>query len=119
MNKELVRKLKNRRICIMQTGGLEDMPLLREAADTIQELSDFRERMDHIRAIQYMWCNGPYLMGEMVAYYDDRNITEDEAREAVHSGSFDPRVVSIFRTQAEQVFGYKWREDAEVEAKEP
>lgn len=108
MHEEFVKKLRNRRVCIMQTGGLDDMPLLMEASDVIEELSSFHERMDHICAIQYMWCNGPYLMGEMVAYFDDRNITEDEARATVYSDTYDPRIVSMYRAQAEQVFGYKW-----------
>ena len=38
MYDELVKRLRNRRICIQQSGGLEDFPLLKEAADTIEEL---------------------------------------------------------------------------------
>lgn len=37
--KELVKRLRNRRICIQSTGGLSDFPLLSEAADAIEELS--------------------------------------------------------------------------------
>ena len=35
---ELVKRLRNRRICIQQLGTLNDYPLLREAADAIEEL---------------------------------------------------------------------------------
>lgn len=36
---ELVKRLRNRRICVQQSGSLEDFPLLKEAADAIEELS--------------------------------------------------------------------------------
>lgn len=36
---ELVKRLRNRRICIQQLGTLNDYPLLGEAADAIEELS--------------------------------------------------------------------------------
>lgn len=32
---ELVKRLRNRRICIQQSGSLDDFPLLKEAADAI------------------------------------------------------------------------------------
>ena len=35
---ELIKRLRNRRICIQQSGSLDDFPLLREAADAIEEL---------------------------------------------------------------------------------
>lgn len=35
---ELVKRLRNRRICIQQLGTLNDYPLLGEAADAIEEL---------------------------------------------------------------------------------
>jgi len=38
-SEDLVKRLRNRRIAIMQTGGLDDVPLLREAANKIEELS--------------------------------------------------------------------------------
>ena len=38
MYEELVKRLRNRRICIQQSGSLDDFPLLREAADAIEEL---------------------------------------------------------------------------------
>ena len=38
MYDELLKRLRNRRICIQQSGGLEDFPLLGEAADAIEEL---------------------------------------------------------------------------------
>ncbi len=39
MYEELVKRIRNRRICIQQSGSLEDFPLLQEAADAIEELS--------------------------------------------------------------------------------
>lgn len=39
MYDELVKRLRNRRICIQQSGSLDDFPLLQEAADAIEELS--------------------------------------------------------------------------------
>ena len=36
---ELIKRLRNRRICIQQSGSLDDFPLLQEAADVIEELS--------------------------------------------------------------------------------
>lgn len=45
---ELVKSLHNRRICIQSTGRLDDFPLMREAADAIedllQKLSVYEER---------------------------------------------------------------------------
>jgi len=38
MYDELVKRLRNRRICIQQLGTLNDYPLLGEAADAIEEL---------------------------------------------------------------------------------
>lgn len=35
---ELVNNLRNRRVCIQSTGGLEDYPLLTKAADAIEKL---------------------------------------------------------------------------------
>ena len=36
---ELVKRLRNRRICIQQSGSLDDFSLLAEAANAIEELS--------------------------------------------------------------------------------
>jgi len=44
MYEKLVKRLRNRRICIQQSGSLEDFPLLREAADAIEQLSADLER---------------------------------------------------------------------------
>lgn len=39
--KELIKKLRSRRVCLQSGGDLEqDFPLMREAADAIEELSD-------------------------------------------------------------------------------
>lgn len=43
MDDELVKRLRNRRICIQQSGSLDDFPLLKEAADAIEELSKDRD----------------------------------------------------------------------------
>lgn len=45
MYDELVKRLHNRRICIQQSGGLEDFPLLQEAADAIEELAAFKAQI--------------------------------------------------------------------------
>ena len=37
---ELEKRLHNRRICIQQSGSLDDFPLLNEAADAIEQLSN-------------------------------------------------------------------------------
>ena len=44
MYEELVKRLRNRRICIQQLGTLDDYPLLVEAADAIEELIRENER---------------------------------------------------------------------------
>lgn len=44
---ELVKQLRNRRICIQQLGTLNDYPLLGEAADAIEELSKREADMSH------------------------------------------------------------------------
>ena len=38
MYDELIKRLRNRRICIQQSGSFDDFPMLREAADAIEEL---------------------------------------------------------------------------------
>lgn len=35
---DLIKKLRNRRVCIQATGGLDDYDLFRKAADAIEEL---------------------------------------------------------------------------------
>lgn len=39
MYEELIKQLRNRRMCIQGLGTLNDYPLLGEAADAIEELS--------------------------------------------------------------------------------
>ena len=46
MYDELVKRLRNRRICIQQSGNLDDFPLLKEAADAIEELSATVSKME-------------------------------------------------------------------------
>ena len=41
MYDDLVKRLRNRRICIQQSGSLDDFPMLAEAADAIEELMRF------------------------------------------------------------------------------
>ena len=46
---DLVRKLRNRRICVQSGGDLEqDFPLMREAADAIEVLSKLANAIPHI-----------------------------------------------------------------------
>ena len=45
MYEELIKRLRNRRICIQQSGSLDDFPLLREAADAIEKLEKENERL--------------------------------------------------------------------------
>lgn len=42
---ELIKRLRNRRICIQQSGSLEDFPLLGEAADAIEKLQRICDAM--------------------------------------------------------------------------
>lgn len=72
---ELIKRLRNRRICIQQSGSLDDFPLLVEAADAIEELKKLHETQKKNLSVitdAYMksWIpvterlpekNGPYL----------------------------------------------------------
>jgi hypothetical protein len=66
MDDELVKRLRNRRICIQQSGSLDDFPLLKEAADAIEELLPFKKQVEKgmglldkadelLRAIKPLW----------------------------------------------------------------
>lgn len=57
MYDELVKRLRNRRICIQQSGSLDDFPLLKEAADAIEELSAYKKIAldEHNRAAKKAW----------------------------------------------------------------
>lgn len=55
---EIIRQLRNRRMCIQAMGTLNDYPLLGEAADAIKELLQKREAKP-----------GDWVETEM--YYDD------------------------------------------------
>ena len=48
MYEELVKRLHNRRICIQQSGSLDDFPLLQEAADAIEELASYLMAIDSL-----------------------------------------------------------------------
>ena len=49
MYDELLKRLRNRRICIQQLGTLNDYPLLGEAADAIEELTGFVQEAERDR----------------------------------------------------------------------
>jgi len=53
MYDELVKRLRNRRICIQQLGTLNDYPLLGEAADAIDELSRDLDSMNEANIALY------------------------------------------------------------------
>lgn len=47
MYEELIKKLRNRRVCIQSGGSLtEDFPLMQDAADTIEELQAVSSHME-------------------------------------------------------------------------
>lgn len=64
MYDDLVKRLRNRRICIQQLGTLNDYPLLGEAADAIEEL----------QATLCNWC--------AVCPYDKRDLSTCEIYES-------------------------------------
>ena len=51
MYDELVKRLRNRRICVQQLGTLNDYPLLGEAADAIEELQKAVLRLEEASGI--------------------------------------------------------------------
>lgn len=53
MHEELVKRLRNRRICVQQSGSLDDFPLLREAADAIEELNAYVRQIEELRKDGY------------------------------------------------------------------
>lgn len=58
---DLVKRLRNRRICIQQSGSLNDFPMLVEAADAIEQILEerdsYRKAMtkEHNRAARLWW----------------------------------------------------------------
>ena len=63
MYDELVKNLRNRRICVQSGGDLgKDFPLMKEAADVIEELSKYAD------AIRKLKCEGWYL--QQTKYHD-------------------------------------------------
>ena len=46
---DICKRLRNRRICIQGTGGLDDFPLLTEAADAIAQLFGKTEQLERAR----------------------------------------------------------------------
>ena len=85
--------------------------LLRKAADVIEELTRFRERMDNIKAVQFVYHYGDNKTQEMVGYFDVREINEDEVLKLINTDRYNPRVTIMTRRQAELVFGFKWQKD--------
>ena len=68
MYEELVKRLRNRRICIQQSGSLEDYPLLKEAADAIEELI----KMPVPTRPLFLCCNcNEKIEREDCAHYDE------------------------------------------------
>ena len=53
MYDDLIKRLRNRRICIQQLGTLNDYPLLGEAADAIDELSRDLDSMNEANIALY------------------------------------------------------------------
>ena len=76
--------------------------------EEIAGLANFRERMDNIKAVQYRRYYSEHVFQELVAYFDDRKISDDEVENAIRLDSYDSRVAVMTRTQAEKVFGFKW-----------
>ena len=93
MYEELIKQLRNRRVCVQHGGDLEqDYPLMREAADAIEELTGFvqeaerdrdeyRERLDKandaIEELQATLCNWC-----AVCPYDKRDLSTCEIYES-------------------------------------
>ena len=50
MYEKLVKRLINLRICIQQSGSIEDYPLLREAADAIEELENVLDNLNKTKS---------------------------------------------------------------------
>ena len=95
-------------------GGCDEGFLLStdRAREYISSLVAFRERMDHIKAIQYVAQFGN-VSEDMVAYFDDRKISEKEVLEYITTSSpvcYNSKIVCINRDYAENVFGYKWED---------
>lgn len=117
MNEKLVNTLRSCasnpapcKSCHLFTDDSCTDTLLRQAAGTIEELSEFRERMNHIFAVQYLFYYSEHVVQERVAYFNDTEIQEDEVGRVIHDDFYDSRVVVMPRVQAEKVFGYKWIE---------
>lgn len=110
MYEELVKKQREKAECFDYDGRPDIACDYEEAADAIEELSEFRERMNHIFAVQYLFYYSEHVVQERVAYFNDTEIQEDEVGRVIHDDFYDPRVVVMARVQAEKVFGYKWIE---------
>ena len=79
---------------------------------------DTFDRIDHICAIQYTKGYFGSKMSDMVAMYDDREISEEEVVRYIRSEEYTSRVVHMYREQAEAVFGFRWLENS-VKDKKP
>lgn len=55
---DLIKRLRNRRICVQQLGTLNDYPLLGEAADVIEFLQTYKVCFDNIVRMGGWWLVG-------------------------------------------------------------
>lgn len=88
---ELVRKLRNRRVCIQATGGLADYDLLKEAADAIEDLA---QEVERARAFSACW-------EEMAT--DCKRRFETLVNKVKEAGMTEPNKASIMRKVEEAV----------------
>lgn len=77
---ELVRKLRNRRICVQSGGDLEqDFPLMKDAADAIEELLKAAKKM-------HTWI---FLhTGDEQKAYDECGLTDEMNAALGYGGQF-------------------------------
>lgn len=79
MYDELIKRLRNRRICIQQSGSLDDFPLLQEAADVIEELLKAAKAMH-----TWIFLN----TGDEQAAYDECRLSDEMNAMLGYGGQF-------------------------------
>lgn len=83
MYSELVKKLRNRRVCIQSGGDLEmDFPVMREAADAIEQLLKAAKKM-HL----WIFLNS----GDEQAAYDWCGLSDEMNAALGYGGQFELR----------------------------